>query len=351
MPPTQPPQTPVAYHGRGFSRVPIFAARDQYRGRVPGAKTSFSRGAAVRLTSSEAPAIHVPETQRIDDLLRGCSVLTHWPSSSTNTAGSTGVVTLEDILVAIVGDIRRHERAAAPAERLDKELPISPRAGIDGLNETLDEPPPSATTTQSPGSCWRPAGSCEPAKVTRIAGYSITVSSPTPRRHLGESLAQSPPSACQFRHQRSQGSAMAGRMIEFASNGSRAAGSGGTPPPAKDGRGAPGMAGARRSHQSVRPIRGRIHGACARHAPQQRNRHRGAGRRRQAHFVALQHRAGRARTPRRGDTTPGTVLDEEARRRGLLAGRGRSTPPRRPNRCPRARRFHRIHPNVKPTTS
>src|SRR5262249_43874802 len=65
---------------------------------------------------------------------------THMAVVVDEYGGATGVVTLEDILEQIVGDIHdEHDRAAAPAERLpDGSYRVAARANIDELNEALD---------------------------------------------------------------------------------------------------------------------------------------------------------------------------------------------------------------------
>ena len=143
LPDTATPRDAVAFiMDRGFSRVPIYRQRETNVVGVVGAKDILSRGAAVRtLDELKRPPYYVPETKRIDDLLREMQRnRTHMAVVVDEYGGSTGVVTLEDILEQIVGDIHdEHERAAAPAERLpDGSYRVAARANVDELNEALD---------------------------------------------------------------------------------------------------------------------------------------------------------------------------------------------------------------------
>jgi len=143
LPDTATPREAIAFVlERGFSRIPVYRQRETNIVGVVGAKDLLSRGAAVRtLDELIRPPYYVPETKRIDDLLREMQRnRTHMAVVVDEYGGSTGVVTLEDILEQIVGDIHyEHERTPAPAERLpDGSYRVSARANIDELNEALD---------------------------------------------------------------------------------------------------------------------------------------------------------------------------------------------------------------------
>ena len=96
------------------------------------------------LDELKRPPYYVPETKRIDDLLREMQRnRTHMAVVVDEYGGSTGVVTLEDILEQIVGDIHdEHDRDAAPAERLpDGSYRVSARANIDELTDLYGSQP------------------------------------------------------------------------------------------------------------------------------------------------------------------------------------------------------------------
>jgi len=172
---------------RGFSRLPIFRQRETNIVGVVGAKDILSRGAAARtLDDLKRPPYYVPETKRIDDLLREMQRnRTHMAVVVDEYGGSTGVVTLEDILEQIVGDIHdEHERAAAPAERLpDGSYRVAARANIDELNEVLDWSLPKRDYETVAGLVLATLHRIPRAgEEFQIAGYSITVLESDARR-------------------------------------------------------------------------------------------------------------------------------------------------------------------------
>ncbi|MDP3767243.1 MAG: transporter associated domain-containing protein, partial [Dehalococcoidia bacterium] len=84
---------------------------------------------------------YVPETKRIDDLLREMQrARIHMAVVVDEYGGSTGIVTLEDIVEQIVGEIEdEHDRTPASVERLpDGSYWVAARTHIDELNEALD---------------------------------------------------------------------------------------------------------------------------------------------------------------------------------------------------------------------
>jgi CBS domain containing-hemolysin-like protein len=192
---TATPRDAVAFiMDRGFSRVPIFRQRETNIVGVVGAKDILSRGAAVRtLDELKRPPYYVPETKRIDDLLREMQRnRTHMAVVVDEYGGSTGVVTLEDILEQIVGDIHdEHERATAPAERLpDGSYRVAARANIDELNEALDWTLPKRDYETVAGLVLATLHRIPRAgEEFQIAGYSITVLESDARRVISVKIA------------------------------------------------------------------------------------------------------------------------------------------------------------------
>ena len=127
---------------RGFSRIPIYRQRETNIVGVVGAMDILARGGEVaRLTDLMRPPVYVPETKRIDDLLREMQrARNHMAVVVDEYGGSTGVVTLEDILEEIVGEIHdEHDRAPASVERLpDGSFLVAARTNLEELNEALD---------------------------------------------------------------------------------------------------------------------------------------------------------------------------------------------------------------------
>ena len=127
---------------RGFSRIPIYAQRETDIVGVVTAMDLLKRGAEVSTLAELRRAVaYVPETKRIDDLLREMQrSRTHMAVVVDEYGGSTGAVTLEDILEQIVGEIQdEHDRAPASVDRLpDGSYWVAARTNIEELNEALD---------------------------------------------------------------------------------------------------------------------------------------------------------------------------------------------------------------------
>ena len=127
---------------RGFSRIPLYRQRETNVVGVVAAMDLLSRGAgAATLDELKRQPYYVPETKRIDDLLREMQrARTHMAVVVDEYGGSTGVVTLEDILEEIVGEIRdERDRTPASVERLpDGSYLVAARTNVDELNEALD---------------------------------------------------------------------------------------------------------------------------------------------------------------------------------------------------------------------
>jgi CBS domain containing-hemolysin-like protein len=127
---------------RGFSRIPVFASRVYDVVGFVTAMDLLREGAtAPDLRSLLRPATYVPETKRIDDLLREMQKARLQLAVVVDEyGGAVGIVTVEDIVEEIVGEIQdEHDRMPATVERLpDGSYRVAGRARIDELNDTLD---------------------------------------------------------------------------------------------------------------------------------------------------------------------------------------------------------------------
>ena len=127
---------------RGFSRLPVYADRELNMVGVVTAMDLLRRGAeASDLKSLMRPATYAPETKRIDELL------TEMQKGRVQLAivvdeygGAVGIVTIEDIVEQIVGEIQdEHDRTPATVERLpDGSYRVAGRERIEDLNDALD---------------------------------------------------------------------------------------------------------------------------------------------------------------------------------------------------------------------
>ncbi len=181
LPDTATPAEAVALiHQRGFSRIPVYRQRETNVVGVVAAMDLLSRGAeAATLDELMRQPYYVPETKRIDDLLREMQrARTHMAIVVDEYGGSTGIVTLEDILEEIVGEIQdEHDRPAAPVDRLpDGSYRVAARTNIDELNEALDWALPKQDYETVAGLVLATLGRIpRTGEEFQVRGYTITV--------------------------------------------------------------------------------------------------------------------------------------------------------------------------------
>jgi putative hemolysin len=129
-------------HERGFSRLPVYTDQTFNIVGLVTAMDVFRRGAeAGDLRALMRPATYVPETKRIDELLREMQKARLQLAVVVDEyGGAVGIVTVEDIVEEIVGEIRdEHDRAPAMVERLpDGSYRVAGRVGIEEINDQLD---------------------------------------------------------------------------------------------------------------------------------------------------------------------------------------------------------------------
>jgi CBS domain containing-hemolysin-like protein len=98
-------------------------------------------GEAHDLRALMRPAAYVPETKRIDDLLREMQRNRLQMAVVVDEyGGAVGIVTVEDIVEEVVGEIRdEHDRTPDTVERLpDGSYRVAGRASLDEVNEALE---------------------------------------------------------------------------------------------------------------------------------------------------------------------------------------------------------------------
>jgi putative hemolysin len=195
LPEDAPPEEAIRMiHQRGFSRIPIYRERETNVVGVVAAMDLLSRGAeAVRLADLARQPYFVPDTKRIDDLLREMQrQRIHMAIVVDEYGGSTGIVTLEDIVEEIVGEIQdEHDRTPASVERLpDGSYLVSARMNIDELNEALDWNLPKQDYETIAGLVLATLGRIPRAgEEFQIPGYTITVMEADARRVAAVKIA------------------------------------------------------------------------------------------------------------------------------------------------------------------
>jgi len=194
---TTPAEAVAIVQERGFSRLPIFRERVTNLIGVVTAMDLFARGAEARTVAElmRQPS-YVPETKRIDDLLREMQrARVHLVIVVDEYGGSTGIVTLEDIVEQIVGEIQdEHDRALPTAERLpDGSYRVLARTDVHELNEALDWDLPKNDYETIAGlvlaSLHRIPRTGEEFQVR--GGYTITVLEADARRVIAVKIARS----------------------------------------------------------------------------------------------------------------------------------------------------------------
>ena len=127
---------------RGFSRLPVYEERVDHVVGVVTAMDLFRRGAeAPGLRDLMRPATYVPETKRIDDLLREMQKARIQLAVVVDEyGGSVGIATVEDIIEEIVGEIEdEHDRRPTALEPLpDGSYLAAGRTTVEAINAELD---------------------------------------------------------------------------------------------------------------------------------------------------------------------------------------------------------------------
>jgi CBS domain containing-hemolysin-like protein len=179
---------------RGFSRIPIHGARETDVIGVVTAMDLLNRGAQVRtVTELMRQPTFVPETKRIDDLLREMQKGRNPLAIVVDEyGGATGIVTLEDIVEQIVGEIQdEHDRTPATVEQLpDGSYWVGGRTHIDELNEALDWSLPKHDYETVAGLVLATLHRIpRMGEVLQLPGYTITVLEADARRVAAVKIA------------------------------------------------------------------------------------------------------------------------------------------------------------------
>jgi CBS domain containing-hemolysin-like protein len=183
---------------RGFSRLPVYADRET---NITGVVTAMDvlRGGAAATGVRELmrQPLYVPEPKRIDDLLREMQKgRVHLAVVVDEYGGATGIVTLEDVVEQIVGEIEdEHDRTLASVERLpDGSYWVAARTNIDELNEALDWNLPKRDYETIAGLVLSTLGRIpRTGEEFQVPGYTITVLEADNRRVIAVKIAATRP--------------------------------------------------------------------------------------------------------------------------------------------------------------
>jgi putative hemolysin len=190
VPETAAPMEVVALvQQRGFSRLPVYGDRETTITGVVTAMDLLRGGASARAVRElMRQPLYVPEAKRIDALLREMQKgRMHLAVVVDEYGGATGIVTLEDVVEEIVGEIEdEHDRASATVSRLpDGSYWVAARVNIDELNEALDWTLPKQDYETIAGLVLSTLGRIpRTGEEFQIPGYTITVLEADNRRVL-----------------------------------------------------------------------------------------------------------------------------------------------------------------------
>ncbi|MHB1739335.1 MAG: hemolysin family protein [Actinomycetes bacterium] len=178
----------------GFSRIPVVGGgtddvvgvaylRDLVR-RIFEYRESE---ATERVESQMRPATFVPETKPVDDLLREMQAARiHLAIVVDEYGGTAGLVTIEDIVEEVVGEISdEYDHEIAPVERLpDGSVRVSTRLGVDDFAELFGVSIPDDDVDTVGGLVAKRLGRVPiPGAQAQVEGLLIRAEGPTGRRN------------------------------------------------------------------------------------------------------------------------------------------------------------------------
>jgi CBS domain containing-hemolysin-like protein len=179
----------------GHSRVPVYQETvDQVVGILYAKdllKVLRQQGRAgsgsLRLTDLARPAHFVPETKKVDELLKELQQRrVHMAIVIDEYGGTAGLVTIEDLLEEIVGEIRdEYDEGEEPMIKPlgENEYDIDSRTLIDDVNELLEVELSNAESDTLGGLVYNQLGRVPtPGEVVEVEGVHMQVLSVQDRR-------------------------------------------------------------------------------------------------------------------------------------------------------------------------
>jgi CBS domain containing-hemolysin-like protein len=184
----------------GFSRIPVIGAsvddvlgvvylKDLVR-RATGADPAA--GDAVRVDELMREAVFVPESKPVDDLLSEMQAArVHLATVVDEYGGTAGLVTIEDILEEIVGEITdEYDVELPPVQRLpDGAVRVSARLPIDDLGELFEVALPDDEVDTVAGLLAQELGRVPiPGATATVGGLRLVAEGATGRRNRIETV-------------------------------------------------------------------------------------------------------------------------------------------------------------------
>jgi putative hemolysin len=174
----------------GHSRIPVYEESvDNIRGIVYAKdllRFVHQDLSGVSLSGLIRPALFVPESKRVDDLLRDLQrARVHLAIVVDEYGGTAGLVTIEDIIEEIVGEIQdEYDRELPLFERREEgEFTVDGRMSVDELSELLDVRLPETESETVGGLVARALGHIpEQGDVGEVGPISFRVESVERRR-------------------------------------------------------------------------------------------------------------------------------------------------------------------------
>jgi gliding motility-associated protein GldE len=186
----------------GHSRIPVYRERIDNIVGILYAKDllpHLGRRQDEKLTDLVREAIFVPESKKIDEMLKEFQrEKVHMAIVVDEYGGTAGLVTLEDILEEIVGEIQDEFDTELPLwQKLDdRTYEVEARIGLDELNEIMGKEafPPSEDYDTLGGFIFHLTGNVpETGETLEYGKYHLTVKDVTNRRVGRVRITQIPP--------------------------------------------------------------------------------------------------------------------------------------------------------------
>jgi CBS domain containing-hemolysin-like protein len=187
----------------GFSRVPVVGENnDDVLGVVYlkdlVRKERSEGGGAVKVEEVMREPVFVPESKPVDELLRDMQAeLGHIAIVVDEYGGTAGLVTMEDVLEEIVGEITdEYDRETPPVEKVDEETcRVTARLPVEDLEELYDVEIPHEDVETVGGLLAMALGRVPiPGATAKVNGLTLVAESSKGRRNrIGTVLVRRTP--------------------------------------------------------------------------------------------------------------------------------------------------------------